>query len=336
MFERSFEVHDEKRSESHLTLRDIAAILLRQRVWVAATFIAVVALFLVAGFLFPSYESETAILVRRDRSDRMVSSQENAPPNLGRGDVTEEELNSEVELIKSPDLRRQAVLALGLQNDGGFLARSDPEPTKIAKAIRHLSAGLTVKPLQKTNVISVRYDSANPQTAQRVLVTLNRLYLEKHMQVNRPIGEFALFDKEAEQYRKNLNDAEALLIAFTRRTGVSAPQVERDLALKNLADAQVNMKQVKASVAEVQQRISELQSLQASVPDRHVTIIKTADNPQLLEQMKSKLLELELERLKLRIVSQAVASAATRLSHTIPPDHIGPQLCSSVATHRRD
>src|SRR5580692_9745049 len=86
------------------TLRDIATPLFRRAKLVLLTFLGVVLGTLMGILLLPKgYEAKMKILVTRERVDAAVSSGRNAvmPPP---GDVTEEDLNSEVELLRSRDL----------------------------------------------------------------------------------------------------------------------------------------------------------------------------------------------------------------------------------------
>ena len=73
-------------------------------------------------------------------------------------------------------------------------------------------------------------------------------------------------------------------------------QYERDLTLQKAIDLEASLTQTQASIAETQQRISALEQQATSVPPRLTTQLRTADNPQLLQQMKSTLLTLELKR----------------------------------------
>jgi len=47
-----------------------------------------------------TYRAHARVLVRRGRADPPVTAQQNAPPDFSRVEVSEEELNSEVELLK--------------------------------------------------------------------------------------------------------------------------------------------------------------------------------------------------------------------------------------------
>jgi uncharacterized protein involved in exopolysaccharide biosynthesis len=75
-------------------------------------------LILLAAMLFvvfsARYESHFMVLLRRGRYDPVLSSQPPSPMDFTRPDITEEELNSEVELLRDPDLLRQVVTQAGL------------------------------------------------------------------------------------------------------------------------------------------------------------------------------------------------------------------------------
>ena len=276
------------------TLRDLLAVVFRQRRLVLISFVLVFLAVVLYGLIAPSYQSEMKVLVRRGRVDPVVTSTP-SQAEFEREGVTEEELNSEVELLNSSDLLRKAVLATGLHNQ----ERGEQEEVRIAQAIRRLGKDLQIEPLRKTNVISVTYESSDPAAASKVLNTLAGLYTEKHLEVHRPSGEFKFFDQQTEQYRKGLQRAEQKLTDFTREHGTVSAQLERDITLQKLSEFEVSYKQTQAAIAETEQRIRALEQQQVSLPGRLTTQVRTSDNPQLLQQMKSTLLTLELKRTEL-------------------------------------
>ena len=116
------------------------------------------------------YEAQMKILVKRERVDAIVSGDPNAASN-GRSDVTEDELNSEVELLKSRDLLEQVVLAAGLytpHNSGSAKSASD-DGIAISQTVQALQRDLRVTPLKRTTLIGVTYRSSDPTRAARVL-----------------------------------------------------------------------------------------------------------------------------------------------------------------------
>ena len=81
------------------------------------------------------------ILALRQRSDAMVTSSANAPAQFNNDQVSEEDLNSEVELLNSDDLLRKVVLASGLTGSSVSSTDRDTE-ARIATAVRKLGKDL--------------------------------------------------------------------------------------------------------------------------------------------------------------------------------------------------
>ena len=93
-------------------MRELVMVLFRQRklfVGVAGLIFVLAAVYTFTG---ANYRAHLRVLVRRGRADPPVAAQENAcPPHLSRVEVTEEELNSEVELLKDDDVLRRVAEA---------------------------------------------------------------------------------------------------------------------------------------------------------------------------------------------------------------------------------
>lgn len=277
------------------TLRDIAAVLFRQRWVILTVFIGVLVAMAFSGMWIPKYEAEMKILVRRQRSDAIVTPSANAPAQFNNDQVSEEDLNSEVELLNSDDLLRDVVLITGLAPKPRSAMDHDGEE-RVAVAVRKLSKDLKIEAVLKTNVISVQYAARNPRMAASVLNALAAAYTEKHLKVDRPIGELKFFDQQAAQYKEGLDQAQAQLTAFTKKSGVVSAELERDSALQQADQFDSTASQAKAQLIETEQRIRTLSSLLHSVQPRITTAMRTSDNPQLLEQLKSTLLNLQIKR----------------------------------------
>ena len=111
--------------------------------------------------------------------------------------LTDEEVNSEAELLKSRDVLEQVVLANGMQKAHGrsFLDffRPRTEADRVARAVQMLASKIKVETPPKTNLIEVTYSSSDPTLAYGVLNSLGNLYLEKHAAVHRPPGSYQFF-----------------------------------------------------------------------------------------------------------------------------------------------
>lgn len=284
------------------TLRDWLTIGFRQRGLIINTFLGIFSIAVIIAFLLPKkYEAQMKILVRHERAEQVVSADRES--SIARPtEVSEEELQSEAELIRSRDLLGKVVVACGLQAPGGasfWNKEGESDDRKIARAVLKLEKDLTVQPIKLTNLISVSYKSKDPQLAAKVLNSLAGLYLEKHLAMHRAPGQFEFFHQQAEDYRKALANAEEKLTKFSEEQGVVDPTLEKDISVRKLADFEAEAKGASATIAETRERIHTLESELGALPDRETTQVRTSDNPQLMQNMKSRLLELELKRTEL-------------------------------------
>jgi uncharacterized protein involved in exopolysaccharide biosynthesis len=209
-----------------LTPRELAATLFRRPRIISASFGLVLVATLLFVFFSARYESHFKVLLRRGRFDPVVSSQPASTMDFTRPDITEEELNSEVELLRDEDLLKQVVkMAELVPADTSDYDR----PAEIEHAVRKLARRLDVEALKKSNLIQVSYKDTSPERAARVLSALSTVYVQRHTNLQRPTGEIQFFD----------------------------------------------------------------------IPSRSVTLKRWADNPEVLEKMKTHLLELQLKRTEL-------------------------------------
>jgi uncharacterized protein involved in exopolysaccharide biosynthesis len=119
-------------SAHSVTLRDLLTVGFRHRRLMMLAFMGVLSGAILAAVVQPNrYESAMKILVKRDRLDPVVTSQAAGLQQLS-GQVSEEELNSEVELLRGRELLERVVLACDLyQKHGtGFTAFGRVSPAE--------------------------------------------------------------------------------------------------------------------------------------------------------------------------------------------------------------
>jgi uncharacterized protein involved in exopolysaccharide biosynthesis len=286
----------------NFSLRDVVTIVFRHKRVVVLSFLGILTGAILAAVLHaPEYRTSTKFLIERERLDPVISPGQSSAPEV-RGEVTEEELNSEVELIESADVLRQVVVSCGLDQKKSLLSSvfgGGDEATRIAKAAKHLQSDLKIEVVRKSNVISVGYTADDPQLAARVLSALGDAYLKKNVAVHRPPGQFEFFDQETEAYGKNLADAEAKLKTFSSQEGGVAPQMARDITLQKLSEFRASLQQTRAEIAGTEERIHALEKQAGTTPQRLTTAASSTDDAQVLNGLKSTLMTLELKRTEL-------------------------------------
>ncbi len=286
-----------------VTLRDLVAPLFRQRRLASFIFAGILAGALLSALLLPrNYAAEMKILVNRDRVDPAVSpnpTQANAIAAMPA--VSQEDINSEVELLKSRDLIENVVVQCGLESKNSTLwnrirGLRSPADVRLSRSVQAVEDRLIVDPIKNTNLIRVEYTNRDPRLAARVLQTLATLYQEKHAAVHRPAGTFHFFDQQAAHYRDELAAAEEKLTTFDRSDHVTDPAVQNQFQMEKLAEFQAELQQDQATAFAAAQRAKALRAQAAAAPQRQTTQIRTFDNADLLARLQDTLLSLELKR----------------------------------------
>jgi uncharacterized protein involved in exopolysaccharide biosynthesis len=277
--------------------RDLIAPLFRHRRLVVVSFLGILLGSAAVALLLPKqYQAEMKILVKRERVDPILSSDKTTI--VPHSEVSEEEVQSEVELLRSRDLLEHVANTSGLApSANGQIDRE--QSVTLARAVRKLEKRLTVEALQKTNLINITYQSSDPELAARVLNTLSGLYLEKHLAVHRLTGAFDFFQKQTERYRNELTANEENLVRFNSNTGLVSPDLEKEIALRKESEFDAALRETRTDIAETSQRISALEAQMNATSPRVTTLERTSDNPMLEQQLKSTLLNLELKHTEL-------------------------------------
>jgi polysaccharide biosynthesis transport protein len=286
------------------TLRDLLAPLFRRKRVFAFTFGAVMLGTVVAAFVMNSTHKATIeILVNAQRLEPTVTPEstqgQQSPPTVSDNDV-----GSEIELLKSMDLLQQVVAATGLadrerKSFTALLHRGADDAWFNARAVQHLSGKLDISAVTKSNLIEVAYKSSDPQLAYNVLDTLGRLYLAKHNAVRRPPGSYTFFASETEKYQKALADAEARLADFTKTTGISAPDVQRTEMAQQVVTSVGALESARQVIAADKRRIQDETARIKITPERSLAQQSSDSAQSLLQQLQASLLAEEVKKAQL-------------------------------------
>ena len=116
------------------------------------------------------------ILVRNARPDYLISP-ERSNGQILQQDVTEERINSEIEVLRSKDVADAVVDPNWASVPAG--QRTSEQVKAHEKAVLEYTRHLTVEPLRKSNVIHVAYLAGSPQQATATVERLLKEFLAK-------------------------------------------------------------------------------------------------------------------------------------------------------------
>jgi uncharacterized protein involved in exopolysaccharide biosynthesis len=286
-----------------ISIRDGAGALFRRKGLILLTFLTVLIGTAIVTFMLPDkYESHMKILVKNQRVDVAITPEATggAPASAG-GDVTETQINSEIELLTSKDLLTQVVKECNLAKpETGWISRKPaPEAVRIEQAVGRLSKDLVVAPVRKANIISISYAADSPQLAALVLKKLGDLYLEKHVLLHHPKGATDFFQNQADDYESQLKQAEEHFAEFQQSNDLVVLNEQKQLTLLKTAEARVKLQESETAVSDATNRISRVEQQLATIPKRVVTQSRTLPNQYSAERLNTMIVEMQNRRTQL-------------------------------------
>jgi uncharacterized protein involved in exopolysaccharide biosynthesis len=288
-------------SRDSIVPADIAAILFRRKWQIASTFLFVVFAITAATLLMPKqYESHMKILVKNERADMIVSAGGGDGSGY-HGEVSETEINSEIELLNGNNLLQQVVTKCDLARlESGDGAVGDERLSVTSeRAITRLQHDLKITPVRKANIIQISYSARNPHQAAAVLRQLAQSYLEEHLKVHSTPGTYQFFSSQAVHYQTELQDAEAKLEQFRQQHQIVMLAQQEDAVLQKASESEAALMQADAAIGEYTDKVADVGRQLAAAPSRVVTQNRTMPNQYSVEHLSAMLAELQNRRTQL-------------------------------------
>jgi uncharacterized protein involved in exopolysaccharide biosynthesis len=276
-------------AEKQFSLLDVVEAWYRHKRLFFRVVLCVLALTLLVTIITPqSFESRMKILVQNARPIDPISP-DRAERIINSGEVTEEQTNSEVELISSRDLLESVVKKVSRPS-------SVNTPMKLEKSVDSLQKALRVSPIRKSNVIEVQYTARTPEQARKVLDAISADYLDKHLHMQRPSGAYEFFKNEAERYRRDLEQAQSELSGLQGSMKVVSLEDQKTALQKQIDTAEQEIRISDANVHDIDQRMKTNSQLLKTITPRIATETRILPNQQAAETMNTLLVELRNRR----------------------------------------
>ncbi len=281
-----------------VTLRDLAAILARRKWQILITFFLVVASVVAGTLLMPKqYQTRMKVLVKNERADMIVSADRNGGSGY-RGEVSEAQINSEIELLTSNNLLQEVVTKCKLDQleSTSEAVAAERQPVTVEKALRRLHHDLKITPVRKADIIQVEYAATDPHRAVAVLAQLSDSYLVAHLRVHGTPGTYEFFKGQAERYQRELLGAESKLAAFRQSENIVMLAQQKDTMLQKVSQADSGLMEAEAGIAEHTQKIAGTRGQLGAAEPRVVTQSRTLSNQYSVERLHTMVAELQNRR----------------------------------------
>jgi uncharacterized protein involved in exopolysaccharide biosynthesis len=280
---------------------------------------------IVVGTIFwpPVYESTAKILVQDNRAQLLVSPdlRDDSPqrPAVVSNPVTEEDLNSERELITSLYLIRQAIDrlavppaysgpgaiilnavkgALRLPVQGYRSLHDGPKMTPADRWALDLASNIDSNVIKRSDIIEVTFRSHDSEWSHRFLTLLLNHYLEFHARISHDPQAEQFFQEQAKLLRDRLAASEQQLNAFQLQTGISDFGGQQQALISQLSDLQLQGSKAGADLASAEEQVATLSRLGKATPQRIGKETRSVQNLA-LQQLKPQVMQLKAERAEL-------------------------------------
>jgi len=292
------------------------------------TFVEVAAIVLAIAILgtalWPaSYKSTGQILVQDNRAELLVS------PNIQNGmtkdaavianPVSQEDLNSELELLTSLQLIRAAVrdMPAGEANSGlgPFIVKvvttimslpqraysvlqSAAPITDRDQWLLKIQRNVDAEVIKRSNVIEVTYTAHDAVWAKDFLSRLLNQYLEYHARISHDPEAEIFFRRQAQQLAGQLHASEESLRAFQLQSGITSLPEQNQALVDQLSELQLDFEKAGVQLASANKQVSSLEAMLKTKPERIEKETRSVQNLA-LSQLKPQVMQLKAERAQL-------------------------------------
>ena len=273
--------------QSSTTSRAVVESIFRYKSRFLSTFAGVLGLVILYTIFVPRhYQSEMNILVRNARPDYQITP-ERSNGSSTQPDVTEERINSEIEVLRSRDVADRVIDPTW--NSSAEKDRSSQQIRSHEKAVEKFNKQLYIELLRKSNVIHVVYETRSAKAATETVEKLLETFLAKQHELERSSGASTFFASEQERYKRELDTAQQELAAYQQdRQIVSLPDKEAALE-QQIIELQQQMRATDVQISELTDRLTSGEKELQSLAQRQTTQQKTVPNIYAMEQLTTML-----------------------------------------------
>ena len=251
-----------------------------------------------AGYLLiktPMYLSDAALVLRFDQQTVPDIDRTRTPQQPLGSNERREVLYSDADILRSPDLARDTINAVGLARIYPKIAAGDhSQSSKMDAAVRSFATDMLVDVGLQSDVINISFLNPSAKVAQQTIQTLlSRFYSSEAVIYANPQLKFE--QDEAKKARQRLAAAQQSLSQFRQTNQISDMNAQINQLLQQRTTVESKLALAKAQVLEAQQKETAYKELLASVPEL-VTTTANGDTYQGIDVVQEQIAQLKAKR----------------------------------------
>ena len=280
------------------SLRDFLYVIFKHKTKILTVFLATVITVAVGSFIMkPTFEASSKILIKFGRENIYIpatASGSSPIVSLNR----EEEINSEIEILKSQNLFEKTIRAIGVENIYPNLLKKTEGHKKEAltpfdKAVLKVQKKLDIEGIRKSDVIDVKFQHHDPHVAANLVNTLVNFYLDHHLNVHKNPGGYGFFKEQVTVIENRLKGSEQDLEEFKGQYRISSLDHQKTLMLGQASELEATFKKTQRQIYETQSMITEIERQLAGNPYEITIGMEMDRNPEVIASLRQKLIELQ-------------------------------------------
>lgn len=292
---------DSQESTRRISLRDVLLVICSKLHVFLSIYALIVVTTVALAFLLPPVYQVTGDILVKPLLEPNIKLFAPAPTNIRANPVMPQDVNSEVNILKSPQLLRKVVQELSLEKPDwpdtlmgrlawflkdnlhdflvalGLSIEVSPED----QAVQTLEKKLDIRPVTLSNMIEISLRGTSPEKITEILNTLLETYIDFHIQVYRVKGAKDFYARQAELFHQKLKTAENDLEKFKKKYGII------QIPEQNVANIAL-LKTLRENQAMVTAKLKE-QRLKVGVQARNLA--KTGEVGAFTKELQSNILE---------------------------------------------
>jgi succinoglycan biosynthesis transport protein ExoP len=202
--------------------------------------------------------------------------------------LSQEVVKTEADIVKSYLVVQEAVKKLGIK----------PESGTEEELIGGLQANLSVMPTPGTNTLQISFLGRDPEKSARFVNTVTDLYINHHNRVYRHEGMGEFYKDQLGLLESQMKAAQEQLRLYLRDNGIIDAEQEIRLLNQDIIDQDKTLKGHRGKILATQRKLEQVGQQLTKTPLQVPASEEYSSNPT-QTTYKAKLVELEVERLKL-------------------------------------
>jgi uncharacterized protein involved in exopolysaccharide biosynthesis len=238
----------------------------------------------VAAFSRPgAWLAQSKVLVKLGETVQLAPAE--APSRSMNVPLSQDVVRTEVDIVKSWDVVKEAIARLGIQ----------PAEGTMVDLIDTIRSGLAVAPTPGTNMLKISFVGRDPERAARLVNAVTDVYIDHHNRVYQREGIRSFYSRELEKRSSEVEEARLKLQAFLDESKITDIDQELELMVKDAMDREQALRSHRGKLAALEQRLAEVDAQLAATPETIAYAEEYQVNP-VLNVYGTRLAELQVRR----------------------------------------